>query len=122
MCSANVTYVSLSAFPAKVAGRALDWLNSGFWDLVGGPGQRNRHSDSPMAGRFGDRIPVEARFPTPLQPGPGAHSLLYNGYRVPFPGVKRQELGVNHPPHIAPMLKKEQSYTSTSLLGLRGLL
>ena len=24
-------------------------------------------------------------------------SLLYNGYRVPFPGVKRPERSVNHP-------------------------
>jgi hypothetical protein len=48
-------------------------------------------------------------------------SLLYNGYRVSFPGVKRPRSGANHPPHLAPRLKKEQSYTSTSPLGLRGL-
>ena len=27
----------------------------------------------------------------------GPPSLLYNGYRVSFPGVKRPERGVNHP-------------------------
>ena len=51
----------------------------------------------------------------------GPPSLPYNGYRVSFPGVKRPGRGVDHPPHLAPRLKKEQSYTSTPLLGLRSL-
>ena len=34
-------------------------------------------------------------------------SLLYNGYRVSFPGIKWPERGVNYPPHLAPRLKKE---------------
>jgi len=38
-----------------------------------------------------------------------------------FPEVKRPGRGVDHPSHQAPKLKKEYSYTSTSLLGLRGL-
>ena len=33
-------------------------------------------------------------------------SLLYNASGVKLPGC-----GVNHPPHLAPMLKKEWSYT-----------
>jgi hypothetical protein len=37
----------------------------------------------------------------------GSHSLLYNGYRVYFPGVKRPGRGVEHPLHLAPRLKKE---------------
>ena len=37
----------------------------------------------------------------------GPLSLLYNGYRVSFPGVKRSGRGVNHPPHVAPRLRKE---------------
>jgi hypothetical protein len=37
------------------------------------------------------------------------------------PGVKRLEPGVDHPPYIAPRLKKEYRYTSTPPLGLRGL-
>ena len=28
----------------------------------------------------------------------GPHSLLYNGYRVSFPGIKRSERGAEHPP------------------------
>ena len=37
----------------------------------------------------------------------GPPSLLYNGYRVYFPGVKRTGRGVEHPPHPAPRLRKE---------------
>ena len=47
-------------------------------------------------------------------------SLLYNGYRV-FPGVKRPGRGFHHPPHLAPRLKEEYSYTSTHSLGLHGI-
>ena len=32
-------------------------------------------------------------------------NLLYNGYRV-FPGGKEAGGGVDHPPHLAPRLKK----------------
>ena len=32
-----------------------------------------------------------------------------------FPGVKRPERGVDHPPHLAPRLKKEYSYAYTPL-------
>ena len=45
----------------------------------------------------------------------GPPSLLYNGYRVSFPGVERQGRGADHPPHLSPRLKKEQSYASTPL-------
>jgi len=38
-----------------------------------------------------------------------------------FPGLKRPELGVDHPPHLVPRLKKEYNYTSTLPVGLRGL-
>ena len=31
----------------------------------------------------------------------------YSGYQVSFPGVKRPGRGVDHPPHLAPRLKKE---------------
>jgi hypothetical protein len=38
-----------------------------------------------------------------------------------FPGEERPGRGVDHPPHLAPRLKEEQSYTSTPPLDLRGL-
>jgi hypothetical protein len=37
----------------------------------------------------------------------GPPSLLYNGYRVPFPGLKRPGRGVEYPPYLAPKLKKD---------------
>jgi hypothetical protein len=38
----------------------------------------------------------------------GPLNLLYNGYRVYFPGVQRPGRGVDHPPpHQVPRLKKE---------------
>ena len=41
----------------------------------------------------------------------GPPSLLYNGSGF-LSGVKRPERGVDHPPHLAPRLKEEHSYTS----------
>ena len=37
-------------------------------------------------------------FPHPSIPTMGPISLLYNGYRVSFPCVKRPGRGVDHPP------------------------
>ena len=37
------------------------------------------------------------------------------------PGVKRPWRGVDHPPQLAPRLKKEYRYTFTPTLGIRGL-
>jgi len=55
----------------------------------------------------GDRIPVGARFSTPVQTGPGAHPSSYTIGTGSFPGVKRPGRGVDHPPHLASRLKKE---------------
>jgi len=42
----------------------------------------------------------------------GPPSLLYKGYRVSFPEVKRPRRGVDHThPYVVPRLKKEYSYT-----------
>ena len=52
----------------------------------------------------------------------GTPSLLYNGWRLTIQGVKRPGRGVDHPPHLAPRLKKEKSYTYTPPTpGLRDL-
>jgi hypothetical protein len=52
----------------------------------------------------------------------GPPSLLYNRYRV-FPGGRvARGMALTTHPHLAPMLKKENSYISTPTLGLRGLL
>ena len=81
--------------------------------------QPNRDTDSPWAGRCGDRIPVEAGFSAPVQTGPGAHPASYTMGTGSFPGVKRQGRGADQElPSSAEV--KERVGLSTSLLGLRG--
>jgi len=76
-----------------------------------------RYGDSLRAGRFGDRIPVGARFSAPVQTGHGGlFSLLYNGYRV-FPGGKvRPGRGDDRPPPYSAEVKErvELSFYSPS--------
>jgi len=87
-----------------------------------------RDSSVGMATRYGlDGPGIESRwgggrFSAPIQTGPGAHPASYIMGTGSSPGVRGSGRGVDHPPHLAPMLKKEQSYTSAPLLGLRSLL
>ena len=67
------------------------------WPLDGGPGQLSRYTDSPRARWSGDRIPVGAKFSSPVQAGPGAHPASYKMGTGSFPGVKRPGRGVDHP-------------------------
>jgi hypothetical protein len=60
-------------------------------------------------------------FFAPFQTGPGSHPASYTMGTASFPGIKRPGRGADHPPHLAPKLKKEKRYISTPLLGLRGL-
>ena len=48
-----------------------------------------------------------ARFSAPVQTSPGAHPAFYKTGTASFPGVKRPERGVDHPPHLALRLKEE---------------
>ena len=54
-------------------------------------------SDWLRIGRCGNRIPIGARFSTPVQTGPGAHSACYKMGTVSIPEVKRPGRGVDHP-------------------------
>jgi len=54
--------------------------------------------DSLPAGRSGDRIPLGARFSTPVQTDPGDHPASYTMDTVSFPGIKRPGRGFDHPP------------------------
>jgi hypothetical protein len=47
----------------------------------------------------------------------GPPSPLYNGYWPSFPGVKQPRRGVDRPPHLAPKLKEDWSYTFPPLPG-----
>jgi len=59
-----------------------------------------------QAGRSGYRIPVGWRISVPVQTGPGAHSASYTVGTWFFPGVKRPERGVNHPPPFSADVKE----------------
>jgi len=48
-----------------------------------------------------------ARFSAPVQIGPGAQPTSYKMGTGYFQGVTRPGRGVDHPPHLAPRLKKE---------------
>jgi len=49
----------------------------------------------------------EVRFSAHVQSGAEAHPASYTMGIGSFPGVKRPGRGVDHPPHLAPKLKKE---------------
>jgi len=61
----------------------------------------------PQAELSGDQIPVGARFPPPLQTGPGAHPASYTMGTGLFRGVKRLERGIDHPPAFNAEVKEE---------------
>ena len=86
-------------------------------------GFQNEHSyDCCELDGPGNRIPVGTICFAPSQTGTGAHPFSYTAdIGSLFPGVQRPGRGVNHPPHLAPRLKKEHSYTSTPLPALHGL-
>ena len=53
----------------------------------------------------------EARFPTPVQTGRGAHPARYTMGTVSLPGVKRPGRGVDHsPPSSAEVKERVQLY------------
>jgi hypothetical protein len=66
----------------------------------------SRRSDTLRAGRSGNRIPVGARFSVPVQTGPEAYPASYTMDTGSFPGEKRPGCGFNHPPHLAPRVRK----------------
>ena len=58
--------------------------------------------------------------PYPYRPVPDAPTLLCSGYSGSFPGVKRQQRGVDHPPHLTPRwgVKNTQSVLHKILRGI----
>ena len=68
-------------------------------------GQDSSVGDWLRAGRFGDRIPVVARFPAPVQTGPEAHPDFYTRGIGSFLGVKRPGRGVDNPPPYSAEVK-----------------
>jgi len=78
---------------------------------VGGLDSISQYSDSLWAGRSGDRIPVEARFSTPIQTslGPTQHPAQYASLYL-FPGVKWVGNGTNQPPKLGAEVKEDFMY------------
>ena len=66
-------------------------------------------SDSLRAERYGDRIPVGARFSLPVQTGPGSQPASYTTGTVSFPGVNWPGRGVDHPPPSSAEVKESHS-------------
>jgi hypothetical protein len=72
-------------------------------------------TDSLRAGRYGDRIPVEARFSSPVQTGLGALPTSYTMGTGSFPWVKRPRRGVDHPlPSRAEVRERVELYLYSS--------
>ena len=69
----------------------------------GGPGSAVGIATAQRAGRSGDRIPVVARFSTPVQTGPGAHPASCTMGTGSFPGVKSAD---RSPPSSAVVMKE----------------
>ena len=67
---------------------------------------RSQCSDSLLAGRSRDRIPMAARFSAPVQTCPGAHPTSCTMVTGSYPGGKAAGAWC-WPPHLAPKLKKE---------------
>jgi hypothetical protein len=71
-----------------------------------------RNSDSPGAGASEDKISIGGGILRTCSDRPwGPPSLLYEGYRVSFPGLKRPWRGVNHPlPSSAKVKERVELY------------
>ena len=66
-------------------------------------GKRSPYSGWLRVGRSGDRIPVGARFSTPVQTGPGAHPASCRMGTGSFPGVKSgRGVTLNSQPLLVP--------------------
>jgi hypothetical protein len=63
-------------------------------------------------------IPVAARFSAPVQTGPMAHPASCTMGTESFPGVKRPECGVDHPPPPSSEGKERVELYQCSPLGL----
>ena len=72
--------------------------------------------------RIQKKSTVEARVSASVQTGPwGPRNPLFYRYLVSFPGVKKPERGINHPPPSNAEVKEKVELTPIPPLGLHGL-
>ena len=70
------------------------------------------------AGRSGDRIPVGARFSSPVQTGPGAHPASCKTGTGSFPGAKSgQDVTLTPHPPLVPWSRKSRAIPLFPLWG-----
>jgi hypothetical protein len=65
--------------------------------------------------------PGGAIFSLPIQTYPGANPDFCKWYRVRFPRLKQQGVALSTHSHLAPILKIDNNYNSTLLLGFHNL-
>jgi len=76
--------------------------------MTGGPGSVVGIATGLKFGRYGDRIPVGARFSAPVQTGPGAHPASCTMGTRSFPGVKSgRGVTLTLHPLLVPLIMKE---------------
>jgi hypothetical protein len=80
--------------------RKVTWRTKGLNSTNGSKGKN--------PGQTKKKILVRAIFSAPVQTAPGAHPASYTMGTGSFLGVKRPGCRVEHQPHLAPRLKKEQ--------------
>jgi hypothetical protein len=81
------------------------WLSKVSYIL---PGYFSRYSSWLRSGQSEDRIPLRARFSTPIHTLPEAHTT---SYKISFRGVNRPESGANHaPPSKAEVKERVELY------------
>ena len=89
---------------------------------INGPRWLARYNDKLRFRLSGDRIPVGARYYATVQTGPGAHPASCTIGTGSFSrGQSGGGVALTNHYHLAPKLRKEQSFTFTPLMGLRGL-
>jgi len=83
-------------------------------------GWRCRYSDWPRAGRYGGRIPMEARSSAPVQTGSGAHPASCTMGTGSFPGVKSgRGVTLNPHPFLVPWSRKSRAIPPLPLWTVR---
>ena len=103
-CTLSTDLINTSSFGAGVV--EMLWVFSQIFSLRSFLYSVFLTGRDSVAGLFGDRITVGARFSAYVQTGPGAHSASCIMGAGSLPGVKRPGRGVDHPPPFSAEVKE----------------